>query len=195
MTRTDKASIYFAAIRSSALIEGLQSTTAQAVRGGWSYDHNVTRRMFFNGFNDYEYDRFQNLDLRVVLGGGLGVIAWQGEAGRLDVLSGMAYNRERFTPVPPAAPFTRNSAEAYLGDQLTYTMTGATKLVQSFRYFPNLSETGLYRLNFDLSANTRLFRWLTWHLGVSDRFLSQPVAGRQKNDLLYTTGIGISFEH
>jgi hypothetical protein len=30
---------------------------------------------------------------------------------------------------------------------------------------------------------------------VSDRFLSNPVPGRQRNDLLYTTGIGINFSH
>jgi hypothetical protein len=50
-------------------------------------------------------------------------------------------------------------------------------------------------MNFDIGANTRLFRWLTWNLAVSDRFLSNPVPGRQKNDLLYTTGVGISFAH
>jgi hypothetical protein len=26
---------------------------------------------FINGFNDYAYDRFQNLDLRFILGGGV----------------------------------------------------------------------------------------------------------------------------
>jgi hypothetical protein len=195
ITRTDKTTIYFAAIRSSALLDAVKATTAQAVRGGWAYDHNLSRRLFVNVFNDYEYDRFQNLDLRFVLGSGLGFVAWQGEGGRLDLLAGVAYNRESFTPAAPALPFTRNSAEAYVGDQWTYAMTSTTTLVQSFRYFANLSETGRYRLNLDLAANTRLFRWLSWNLAISDRFLSSPVAGRQKNDLLYTTGIGISFAH
>ena len=193
LTRTDRTTVYFAAIRSSAFIEGIQASTAQAVRGGWGYDHNVTRRIFFNGFNDYEYDKFQNLDLRFVLGGGLGYIAWQGERGRLDLLAGVAYNREQFGPPPPEAAFTRNSAEAYVGNRWSYALTGVTTLAQSFRYFPNLSDTGSYRMNFDISANTRLFKWLIWNLAVSDRFLSNPIPGRQKNDLLYTTGIGISF--
>jgi putative salt-induced outer membrane protein YdiY len=195
VTRTDKTTVRFAAIRSSALLNGLQSETAQAVRGGWAYDHNITSRLFLNLFNDYEYDRFQDLDLRFVLGGGLGYIVWQGERGRLDLLAGVAYNRESFSPPSPAAAFTRNSADAYVGDQWTYAMTSATTIVQSFRYFPSMSESGLYRLNFDLGANTRLFRWLTWNLAISDRFLSRPVAGNQKNDLLYTTGIGITFAH
>ena len=38
--------------------------------------------MFVTVFNDYESDKFQNLDLREVLGGGLGYAAWKGEKGR-----------------------------------------------------------------------------------------------------------------
>ena len=195
ITRTDKTSLYFAAIRSSALINGFQSETAQAVRGGWSYDHNLSRRVFLNVFNDYEYDRFQNLDLRFVFGGGLGYTAWQSERARLDLLGGVAYNHEKFSPPAPAASFSRNSAEAYFGDRWTYAFSKDTTISQSFRIFPNLSDTGNYRMNFDLGANTRLFKWLVWNLAVSDRFLSNPVPGRQKNDLLYTTGIGVSFAH
>jgi len=194
ITRTDKASISFAAIRSKALVAPVESTTAQAVRGGWSYDHNVSRRVFFTGFNDYEYDRFQNLDLRFVLGGGAGYIAWQKDTGRLDLLAGVAYDRERFSP-PASQSFTRSSAEAYVGNQLTYPLTRTTSLVQSFRVFPNLSNTGLYRFNFDMAANTRLFKWLLWNFAVSDRFLSQPIPGRKQNDLLWTLGLGIGFSH
>ncbi len=193
-TRTDKTSIYLNAIKSSALFDGTQSTTAKAVRGGWAYDHNLSSRLFFNGFNDYEYDAFQNLDLRFVAGGGPGFIAWQSEHGRLDLLAGVAYNHSTFSP-RAAASFSQNTAEAYVGDQLTYPLTSTTALVQSFRYFPNLSESGLYRINFDMAANTRLYKWLTWSFAVSDRFLSQPVAGRQKNDLLWTLGIGLTFAH
>jgi hypothetical protein len=146
-----------------------------------------------NGFNDYEYDRFQNLDLRFVLGGGFGYIAWKGEFGRLDILGGGAYNRESFAPPAPAPQFTRNSGEAFFGDDFTYNLSTATSLYQKLRFFPNLSETGEYRLNFDLGANTRLARWLTWNVSLSDRLLSNPVPGRQKNDLLYSTGIGVTF--
>jgi hypothetical protein len=36
-------------------------------------------------------------------------------------------------------------------------------------------------------------RWLSWQLTVSDRFLSNPVFGRQRNDVLYTTGLRLRF--
>ncbi|HET8547112.1 MAG TPA: DUF481 domain-containing protein [Bryobacteraceae bacterium] len=174
VTSSDKTTVYFNAILASAVVGGISANTAQAIRGGWGYSHNLSPRLFVSGLNDYEYDRFQNLDLRVVFGGGLGAIAWKGENGRLDLLGGGAWNRERFSPPAPAAAFTRNSGEAYFGDDLTYRMSAVTALYQNARFFPNLSNTGEYRFNFDLGANTKLASWLVWNLAVSDRFLTQP---------------------
>ena len=121
-TSTDKTSLYFNAVKASALINGVNAGTAQAVRGGWGYNHNVSSRLFVNTFNDYEYDRFQNLDLRFVLGGGLGYSVWKGERGRLDFVGGAAYNREKFSPPSPEPAFTRNSAEAYWGEDSGYKL-------------------------------------------------------------------------
>jgi small nuclear ribonucleoprotein (snRNP)-like protein/putative salt-induced outer membrane protein YdiY len=193
VTNADKTTLYFSAIRASALLQGILAETAQAVRGGWGYNRNVSSRLFVNGFNDYEYDRFQNLDLRFVLGGGLGYMAWKGERGRLDVLAGGAYNRESFAAGAETPELVRNSGEAYVGDDFTYNLNSVTSLYQNMRMFPNLSETGEYRLNFDLGANTKLLKWLVWNVALSSRVLSNPVPGRQKNDLLYTTGIGVTF--
>lgn len=192
VTNRDKASVYFNAIRASALLQGANQKTAQAVRGGWGYNRNVSKRMFVNTFNDWEYDRFQNLDLRTVLGGGLGYMAWKGEKGRLDLVGGAAWNREKFDPAPQPV-FVRNSAEAYWGDDFTYKLNSRTSLYQSFRMFNNLTNTGAYRVNFDVGARTQLLKWLTWNVSASDRYLSNPVTGRLNNDFLYTTGFGISF--
>jgi hypothetical protein len=59
--------------------------------------------------------------------------------------------------------------------------------------FDNFSDTGSYRMNFDLTANTILRKWLTWNVTFGDRYLSDPVAGRKPNDVLYTTGVGVTF--
>lgn len=193
ITNTDKTRVYFNAVKASALINQVQADTAQAFRGGFGYNHAISSRLFVNTFNDYEYDRFQNLDLRFVLGGGLGCGAWKGERGQVELVGGAAYNRENFSPPAPASQFTRNSAEAYWGGDWSYKLSAATSLVQNFRMFHNLSDTAERRMNIDLGANTRLLKWLIWNVGVSDRYLSKPVVGRKTNDLMYTTGIGVSF--
>jgi hypothetical protein len=191
-SNTSRTTAYFNSIRSKATVDGVSALTARAVRGGWGYNRNLTKKLFASAFNDYEYDQFQSLDLRVVLGGGLGYNLWVGETGRFSLAAGAAWNREKFDPVD-APDLTRNSAEAYWGNDFNYKLNTRTTLVQGFRMFNNLSNGGEYRVNFDLGAATQLTKWLTWNISVSDRYLSNPVAGRKNNDLLYSTGFGFTF--
>jgi putative salt-induced outer membrane protein YdiY len=188
VTNTDKTLVYFSAIESSALSNGKNSDTAQAVRGGVGYDHNLTSRLFFNAFNDYEYDKFQNLDLRFVVGAGLGFHVVKTERNLLDVLGGVDFNHSSFN-----TPLIRDSAEAYWGDDYNYKVSAATSIFQDFRMFNDLSNTGTYRMNFDIGATTKVSKWLTWNLSLSDRYLNHPAPGRKTNDFLYTTGLGVTF--
>jgi putative salt-induced outer membrane protein YdiY len=188
VTRTDKTTLYFNTIKASAVAGGKSADTAQAVRGGIAYNHNVNARLFVNAFNDYEFDRFQNLDLRFVLGGGLGFQAVKNERSRLDLLGGGDFNRSSYS-----TPSTRKSAEIYWGDGYSLKLGAATSLVQSFRMFNDMTTTGSYRVNFDIGASTKLKKWLNWNVSVSDRYLNHPAPGRKTNDLLYTTGLGITF--
>ena len=200
-TRGGNLALYFNQIRSTARVEQqltgsdgivrtirVNSTIASAVRGGWKYNRNVSPRMFLTGFNDYEHDRFQNLDIRFVAGGGAGVRALKTENAQLDFDAGIDYQRENFMNGK-----VRNSAEANFGDNLLYKVFKGTSLTQAMRVFTNLSDTGAYRMNFDLGTVTLFNKWLGWHVTASDRFLSNPVQGRQRNDLLLSTGFRLSF--
>ena len=193
VTRTDKTILRFNAIKASALVNALDGATAQAVRAGIGYNRTIFDGVFVNLFNDYEYDRFQALDLRIVAGGGLGYKIWTSERGRLDVVGGAAWNRETFAASPIREGFTRTSAELYFGNDLSFKLNSVTSMYQNLRVFPNMSETGEYRLNMDIGANTKLTRWLTWDLTLSSRRLSNPLPGRRPNDFLYSTGIGVAF--
>jgi putative salt-induced outer membrane protein YdiY len=188
VTRTDKTNIYFNAIRASALVGGRSAGTAQAVRGGLGYARNLTPKIFANVFNDYEYDRFQNLDLRTVFGGGLGYKAIRTDRMTLDLLGGGAYNYSRFN-----TPLIRKNGELYWGNDFTFKLNAATSLFQSFRMFNNMNSLGDYRVNFDLGATTKISKWMTWNVSISDRYLTNPAPGRKTNDFLYTTGLGITF--
>jgi hypothetical protein len=188
VTNTDKTSLYFSLIKASARIDNESKDTAEAIRGGISYGHNVNRRLFLSAFNDYEYDRFQNLDLRFVAGGGVGLHAWKTERSRMDLVAGGAYNRSSFS-----TPLIRKSGEIYWGDEYSFKFNSSTSLLQSYRMFNNLTDTGQYRVNFDIGLSTKLLKWLSWNVSLSDRYLSDPAPGRKTNDFLYTTGLGITF--
>jgi len=188
VTHQDKLAVYFNQIYGTARADGITATIASAVRGGWSYNRNVSPRLFLTTLNDYEHDRFQNLNLRFVAGAGLGINAVKRERLTLSFTSGVDYSRENFTE-----NLHRNSGEANFGDDLLYKLFGGSTFTQSFRMFPNLTDTGAYRMNFDLGTQTAIKKWLGWHVTASDRFLSNPVLGRQRNDLILSTGFRVSF--
>jgi hypothetical protein len=192
-SNTTRTTAYFNSISSSAKINGVDSSTAKAVRGGWGYNRNITKKIFANLFNDYEYDKFQSLDLRVTIGGGAGYLIWAHEASRLSVTGGGDWNRAAFGASGSSLAFTRNSAEAFWGDDFNYKMSARTSFVETFRMFNNLSDTGQYRMNADAGATTQLTKWLTWNVSLSDRYLSNPAPGFKKNDFLYSTGLGFSW--
>lgn len=187
ITRKDKVTVTFNEIYATARLNDVSSTIASAVRGGWAYNRDITPRFFVSTLNDYEHDGFQKLDLRFVAGGGFGVNAIKKEKANLSFIGGGDYERENFTNLK------RNSGEANFGDDFLYKFSSSTSITQASRFFPNLTNTGQYRMNFDLAGVTVLKKWLAWHVSASDRFVSNPVFGRQRNDLLLSTGFRLSF--
>jgi putative salt-induced outer membrane protein len=179
-SNTTRTTAYFNSISSSAKINGVDSSTAKAVRGGWAQDRNLGKKIFANVFNDYEYDKFQSLDLRVVIGGGVGYHVWSHDASHLSVVGGIDWNRASFGALGTSPAFTRNSAEAFWGDDFNYKISARTSSVQTFRMFDNLSDTGEYRMNADAGATTQLTKWLNWSISLSDRYLSNPAPASRR---------------
>lgn len=184
-TLHDKTSLYAAALYAKDSTEGESRTTANAVRGGLRYDRNISRKWFGYGFTALENNELQDLNLRLVLGGGLGYHAIRGERVEFDLLGGADWNKENFE-----GDFDdRSSAELNLGQTLSWRLGSRTSLREQFFVFPNLSEGGEYRLNFDTTLTTDITRRIGWQLTLSNRYLSNPPADLDKNDLLLTTGL------
>jgi hypothetical protein len=189
LTNTDLTKLYFNAIKASALVNGQHSDTAQAIHAGWAYNHDVSKRLFVGVFNDYDYDKFQNLNLRFTVGGAFGYHVHKSARSQLDVLGGIDYNRASYF----APDNTTSFAEVTFGDDYSLKVNNNTSLTQSMRFFDSLSDTSAYRVNFDLGASTKISKWLTWNVTASDRYVAIPNPGRKTNDFLYSTGIGITF--
>jgi putative salt-induced outer membrane protein YdiY len=195
-SRTDTINLHFNQIYARGLVGNVTTDTAKAIRGGWSYNRNLTPKIFVNTFNDYEYDAFQNLDLRVVLGSGLGWKVWKTDKGLFDVVAGANWDRDKFSTAITSADalkFSRQSGEFYWGNDLSYKLGPRSSFKQSFRMFDNLTSTGDYRVNLDIGAETKIARWLSWQVTASERYLTNPAVGRKKNDLLVSSGIRLTF--
>jgi putative salt-induced outer membrane protein YdiY len=187
-TRRDKIAVYYTSLFASSNATGRNITTANAKRGGVAYNLNLDGRWFAFGQVDLESDQFQSLDLRFVPAGGLGGHVIRNEATTFDVQLGAAGKREFFS-----TGLNRTSAEVLLGQEYTHKFTAATSLAEKLTFFPDVSDRGNYRLNFDTTAVTVIKKWLSWQLSASDRLISNPAPGRKKNDVLLTTGLRITF--
>jgi putative salt-induced outer membrane protein len=195
VTTRDKISVYSTAVYATDATTPPSRTTAHAIRGGIRGDLNVDDRLFVFGFSDFEFDQFQHLDLRNVLGGGLGYHVINTKNTVFDVFGGGDFEQEYFSPNPPTEPtsLTRKSGEIVLGEELDTKVNNRTTFSEKFSLFPNVSNVGEYRFQLDATAATRLKTWLSWQVTYSDRYLSDPLPGLKKNDVLLSTGLRLTF--
>lgn len=104
-----------------------------------------------------------------------------------DLLGGLAWNPEYFK-----GDFNdRSSAEAQVGQTLSHRFSPRVSLKEQLFILPNLTNGGEYRINFDASLITDISRRIGWQVTLSDRYLSNPPPGLEKNDLLLTTGLKV----
>jgi putative salt-induced outer membrane protein YdiY len=172
-------------------------TTANAIGGGARYDRDFAPRVFGFVNGDFYHDSLQNLDLRSLFGGGLGLHAIKSDATTLDLLAGVNYTHENYSiPINPPDPAkTRNQAGLTLGDDFMHKLGKSTVLTQNLYFYPNLSQTGEYRGTFNLGVITKINKWLGWQNSFGDIYVSNPPLGKKKNDLLLSTGLNFSFAH
>ena len=195
VTTRDKISLYSNIVYATDNTTPPSRTTANSIQGGARYDYNLKPRIFVFAIADFAYDQFQHLDLRSVLGGGLGYHVIKTTNTTFDVFAGGDYDKEKFSSNPPLTltSTTRNVAEIDAGEELSWKLNKRFSLDERFSAFPNLSDLGQYRFQFDATAATKLKAWLSWQITVSDRYLSNPLPGLKSNDELLSTGLRLTF--
>ena len=164
------------------------TTTANSFQGLLRYDRNLNKRLFMYGAFAGSYDSLQNLNYRLVPGGGVGFHAIATNRTTLDLLAGLAYTRESYT-----TGLINNLFSATLGDEFGYKLTKNTTVIQNLYYLPSLNNTSIYHVTGNFGIATKLNGWLTSNLNFNDRYNSSPVLGNKKNDVLFTAGLGFTF--
>ena len=194
VTKRDKISVYSTAVYASDDTTPPSRTTAHAIRGGIRGDFNVGDRWFVFGLADFEYDQFQDLDLRNVLGGGLGYHVIKRPTTTFDLFGGGDYEQEYFSATTTfPTGLTRKTGEVLAGEELNMKLNDRLALTEKASLFPNISDSGQYRFQFDATAATKLKTWLSWQVTFSDRYLSNPLPGLKGNDELLSTGLRLTF--
>lgn len=166
-------------------------TTANNIGGGARYDRDIASRLFGFVNTDYYSDDLQGLDLRSVFGGGLGWHAIKREKTTLDFLGGANYTHESYTTE------SRNFSALQFGDEFMHTIGAGTVIKQNLYFFPDLNNTGEYRMTFSLGTVTKINKWLGWQNSFGDIYVSNPapIPGKdiKNNDIVFTTGLNFAF--
>ncbi len=200
----NKLTLYYTEVYSRDSNESPALTTANAIHAGVRDEFNLKPRVYAFAFTDFDEDALQHLDLRNVIGGGLGYHVINTKKTQFDVFGGGSFNQEYFAsytianPAPPPVLLfepsqSRHSAEIVAGESLSTKLGPRTTVSEQLSFFPNLSSTGEYRVTFDANAVTKLKTWLGWQITLSDRYISDPPFGLKGNDLLLSTGLRLTF--
>lgn len=187
-TTTDEWNVTAAQLFSTSTVNNLTSTTANSLGGTLRYDRNITKRLFGFGLLTGMYDHFQDLDERISPNGGLGYHVIASQMTTLDVLGGIGYTYENYS-----TGLVNNFINANIGEELTHNFNAATSMYERLYFFPYLNDAGNYRGTFDFGLATKVYHAMTWNLTFGDIYNSNPVPGKKDNDLVLTTGLGITF--
>lgn len=164
--------------------------TANENRGGARFDHNFRSRFFLFANTDFMTDALQDLNLRSVLGGGGGYHLVKGDKATLDLLGGVNFTRENYVTIQ------RNLMAGQFGDEFKYLFGKNTSLIQSFAFFPDLTDPGRnYRTNFSIGTVTKIVKWFGWQNSLTDTYVTNPPVGKKRNEFVWTSGLHIAFSH
>lgn len=201
-TLNDKIMIYASSIDTKNDL-ATPTTVANLTQGGLRYDRNLQPRLFVFVSGDFMSNALQSLDLRQVYSGGFGYHAIKAENTILDFLGGVNYTHETYSngsAVAGTLPVvytsygkTNRFVALTLGEELDKKLGKGTVLTQNLDFYPNLQQTGEYRFTFNIGTVTKINKWFGWQNQFGDIYVSNPPLGTKKNDVIFTTGLNISF--
>jgi putative salt-induced outer membrane protein YdiY len=203
-TVDSKITVYASSINTTNNL-ATPSTVANLTLGGFRYDRNVTPRLFVFGAADYMVNGLQSLDLRQVYSGGVGVHAIKSANTTLDFLGGTNYTHETYSNGPAIAGtlpvvytsygITNRFVALTLGEELNQNLGKSTVLTEAFYVFPNLQQTGEYRITFSAGTVTKIGKWIGWQNQLAVIDVSNPPVGTKSTDVVFTTGLNVAFKH
>ncbi len=199
-TRTDKTSLYFTTLYSENS-NATPSTSANTTGGGLRYDHNLNPKLFVFGTGDFLQDALQDLDLRSTIGGGFGWHAAKSPKQNFDILGGLVWTHENYSAVAatattPVTPASVNSFAALdFGEQYTRKFGAGSLFTEQAYIFPDLNNLSQYQFTVNSTFSTKLGKMFNWVTTFSDNYTSFPPTGTLDNDIVLTTGLGVTLTH
>lgn len=190
-TPTDKTSVYVNTLYSTNG-NATPSTSANSTGGGLRYDHNLNPKLFVFETGDFYSDALQELDLRGKLGGGLGWHASATPKQTLDLLGGVVWTHESYSATAAATSTTNSFPALDLGETYSRKIGTGSLFTEQAYIYPDLSSLSKYQFTLNTGFSTKLGKMFSWVTNLSDNYTSFPPAGTLANDVVLTTGLGVT---
>ncbi|MFA7504016.1 MAG: DUF481 domain-containing protein [Burkholderiaceae bacterium] len=192
-TGHDKWSYYGKALRA----ESDDEVTGDQIGLGTRYERDLNARVFGFGQGDYLRDRPANLSRRTSVGMGLGYHVFKSDTLNWDVFSGLGYTHDRYVEPTDIAGTNRSTwgyAELLIGQESNHQISDTSTFRQRLVIYPNLSESGEYRAQFDAGLAVAINDRMSLTATLTYRYNSDPGVDLEKGDLLFVTGISAKIE-
>ena len=163
-------------------------TSANSASTALRQDFLFTPTNFAFALVQFDHIQTQSIDFRQTYGGGIGHDLLTRPRINMQVLGGLTFVRTTFSNQE-----IRREAEALIGQKIGWKLNDIVGLTHSLDFYPSVSETGDYRFDTSTTLSTRISSRLSLNTTVADRYLSRPLPGRQRNELVFTTGLGVRF--
>ena len=183
-----KWSLYGNALYGEQRTDGGERKTADNLRLGLRYDHNVGERVFVFGLGEFERDRLADLAHRVTAATGFGYKLVRSESTTFDLFGGLAGTRSRFDPGRASDDF-----ELLIGEESSHRLTPAVRLRQKLSVYPTIGDGSDWRSVFDAALQVQLNARLSLQLGLRNRYASRAPEGVRRSDTVFLTGLNVRF--
>lgn len=183
-TGRDKMNASLRSVYGRQETNGVDELTASLFRAGVRYDLDFDDLKYgFAGF-DSEKDKLADLKWRHSPSVGVGLHLRRTQTFTFDVFAGYSYSREELY-----SGTKRSFNEGLIGEETTHKFSQSTSFRQRLAVYPNLTDSGEYRVVFDAGFLAPLVERWNLTLNYSVRHQSNPPAGIDKRDTLVFAGL------
>jgi len=151
------------------------------------YNRLFTERFFGYLRVDGHHDDIADIDYRVVLSPGAGYYFIKNEKTQLSGEVGPGWVFEKKGGVSDDY-FTIRFAERF-----EHKFNDRVRVWQSVEYLPQVEEWSDYIINAEVGLETMMSKMLSLRAYLQDSYVSNPAAGRDRNDLKLVTAIAFKF--
>lgn len=162
-----------------------EKDTVKNTRGWLYYDYHLGAHWDLGAFVTLEYDRFKDLDLRTVVGGGPGYRFVDTKTMLFKVRAGIAYVNENF-----GEQSDRDYATAVFGDEFRWQISEDRAVYQLLDVYPSFANASDVMLHAEVGLRQALMQNLFVELALIDDYDNVPAEGRKKNDFKYLFQLG-----